>query len=680
MNLMIMEINLKGKINNTKLKPANCLSPLFEAVINSIEAIREAKKDKEGSIKITAVRDDSQIMIESNEKDKSDNFKSYPIISFIVEDNGIGFTDNNFQSFQTSDSTYKQGIGGKGVGRFLWLKAFSNISINSYYFEKTTPYHRKFQFNIDKGINSEEMVEMKEGLNSNKTIIELKNYKKKYSEKCPKRIDTIANKIVEHCLSYLVLENCPKIFITDNIEDININDSFKQIFKVMPEKEAFKIDKYTFDIKHCFCYSNYAEDNRLHYCANNREVKNERLDKYLPVSTLEDENDRKFYYSAYIMGKYLDENVNNERTNFVIPDESDFINEITEQQIRDEAVKGIRKYLSYNLEKAEKSFVERIKKIILCGFPQYRPLLKHKLNDLKNINYNIKDENLDIELYKIKQNLELETREEGKKLSTIKDIKDMDEYKKKYQEYLDKVKGITMSSLAEYIIHRKLILDLLDNNLGFADGKNRFKLESDIHSLIFPLKKTSDDIDYEDMNLWIIDEKLSYHRYLASDIEFKEMDVLDSNKQQRPDIMIFDKPFAFVERETPYPSVVIIEFKRPGRNDYNNEDNPIDQINNYIREIKSQRKKDKNGRPIIYNENTPFYCYIICDLTPKINTYAEDRGFVKTPDNMGYYSYNPNHKAYTEIISFDKLIGDAKKRNRILIDKLLPGNNYSKFP
>ncbi len=41
-----------------------------------------------------------------------------------------------------------------------------------------------------------------------------------------------------------------------------------------------------------------------------------------------------------------------------------------------------------------------------------------------------------------------------------------------------------------------------------------------------------------------------------------------------------------------------------------------------------------------------------------------------TPDGMGYYGYQPERNAYYEVISYSKLLADAKKRNQILFDKL----------
>ena len=45
-------------------------------------------------------------------------------------------------------------------------------------------------------------------------------------------------------------------------------------------------------------------------------------------------------------------------------------------------------------------------------------------------------------------------------------------------------------------------------------------------------------------------------------------------------------------------------------------------------------------------------------------------GARRTPDNLGYYGFNEALNAYYEVISYTKLLGDAKKRNRILFDKL----------
>ncbi|MGO9271345.1 MAG: hypothetical protein ACLQOO_13985, partial [Terriglobia bacterium] len=120
----------------------------------------------------------------------------------------------------------------------------------------------------------------------------------------------------------------------------------------------------------------------------------------------------------------------------------------------------------------------------------------------------------------------------------------------------------------------------------------------------------------------------------------------------------------------PFSSLTLIEFKRPGRNAYDDETNPISQVYKYVRDIKAGKAKDRKGRPITVPDHTPIYVYIICDITPKLREHAENHPLTATPDLDGYFGYNQNLKTYVEIISFNKLVGDAKRRNAVLFEQL----------
>ena len=107
------------------------------------------------------------------------------------------------------------------------------------------------------------------------------------------------------------------------------------------------------------------------------------------------------------------------------------------------------------------------------------------------------------------------------------------------------------------------------------------------------------------------------------------------------------------------------------RKDYSDKENPIDQVYDYVEKIREGKANDNNGRPITVGENIPFYAYIICDITPKIRTWAKKAGiFTVAPNNDGYFGYSSEYKTYMEIVSFQKLVYDAKKRNAILFDQL----------
>ena len=117
-------INIAGRVKNFKLNKNQALMPIFEAIVNSIQAIEDRRKiddeDLVGNILID-VEYDNALPLGSQKVEKVASFK------FI--DNGVGFNEANFRSFLQSDSTYKEQRGGKGIGRFCWLKVFSNARI-----------------------------------------------------------------------------------------------------------------------------------------------------------------------------------------------------------------------------------------------------------------------------------------------------------------------------------------------------------------------------------------------------------------------------------------------------------------------------------------------------------------------------------------------------------------------
>jgi len=666
-----MQINVEGRIKNVNLPYSKPLYPLFEAVVNSIHAIEELNSQN-GIIKIFIERDKSQGLL-------YDNTEFYPIKSFRIEDNGIGFNEPNYNAFLTADTTYKAEKGGKGIGRFLWLKAFEYAHIESTFHENGGFKKRVFDFvPTQNGIEHHELMESIQ--KENRTVVYLVNFDDKYrdSYSCPKKADTIAMKIIEHTLVYFLDENCPLIILYDD-DKVNLNDLFVERIKKFSEANSFKIRNHIFDITHFRLYSSEESRHQIHYCADNREVKKENLSEYIPnlKKKLRDEIDSAFTYSSYISGKYLDSKVNTERTDFSFPDNGNnshlSFDDISKEELTKDVLSIIREHLRAFLEKIQSEKIRQIETFVQTKRPQYRIVLKYE-NYLDEIEPDLSDDKLDIKLHEVITKIERELKEKNNAIlkTDISKVKDLNQYKEDYRRHIEQVNELGKSRLAEHIIHRKLILDLLINALRTNPDTGTYYLEENIHEIIFPMKTTSDEITYEKQNLWIIDEKLAYHKYLASDIPLKDIKLINVDSLERPDIIIFNEPFAFAEdTPPPFSSVVVIEFKRPARKNYSGEDSdPVSQIYDYVRKIEDSKVNDINGRPINIINNTPFYGYIICDLTPKIRLIASNYGFTKAPDNLGYFVYNQDLKTYIEIISYDKLISDAKKRNQILFDKL----------
>ena len=149
-------------------------------------------------------------------------------------------------------------------------------------------------------------------------------------------------------------------------------------------------------------------------------------------------------------------------------------------------------------------------------------------------------------------------------------------------------------------------------------------------------------------------------------------ETIEVDSKKRPDLLIFNRPFAFADAGPPFSAIVIIEFKRPARDDFSDkeEKNPILQVYDYIGLLKEGKAKDRRGVPISVPDRLPIYAYVVCDLTPTLQKQARDYQLTKTPDSQGYFGYHKEYGAYIEVISFDKLIDDAKRRNKILFDKL----------
>ena len=68
--------------------------------------------------------------------------------------------------------------------------------------------------------------------------------------------------------------------------------------------------------------------------------------------------------------------------------------------------------------------------------------------------------------------------------------------------------------------------------------------------------------------------------------------------------------------------------------------------------------------------STDFIIPMMQNTVHSLATAAENAGLNKTPDGEGYFGFNVPRGAYIEVISYDKLVKDAKKRNQVLFDKL----------
>lgn len=653
------KINIKGRVKNFTLPENKSLIPLFEAVVNSLQAIEERRRmesfDGEISIKI------------EREETLSDEILGH-IENITITDNGIGFNEDNFNSFLESDSDYKNEIGGKGVGRFSWLKAFKNVSIDSCFFSDGKCYKRAFEFALDiSGINDEAVVCDNTNL---KTTVKLCSFLDKYKANSPVSIESIAIKLIQHCFVYFLNKACPQIILSDDKGNkVNLNEFFAEKIAVEKGTDIFVIENNQFALTKIRVDGAIINSHKLYLCANSRLVEAKDLSKYIVNLDKALDVEEPFWCLGIVTSKYLDDNVDMNRLSFTIPEtaEDGFAPLVTMNKIVTKSVDLIEEYLSDYLKPIAEEKKKRIERYVSTQAPQYRHLLKYMPAEIEKIKPGVSDEKLDAILYQLDRDFDIITKKQGQELveELKNDVTQLDEYKRKFEEHVARISDENKSILAKYVAHRKSIIDLFEVGM-YKQSDGKYVREEFMHNLIYPMRTTSDDIGYEQHNLWLVDERLAYFFFASSDIPFN-----NDRNEDRPDLMLLDNSIALLEEKndgTAYDTVVLFELKKPMREDLSRK-NPVDQITDYMEKIQSNKETDKNGRIIHTDEHTKFYLYVVCDALDNFKTALKNKyGFDETTDKLGMFRMKDN--VYIEVLTYDKIINDAKKRNKILFDKL----------
>lgn len=674
--------NIANKVRNTKLPRTKPLMPLFEVISNSIHAINEAQKknllQSEGEIIVRLIRNGDEETLKG-----LPDVNNYPIHSFAITDNGIGLNDDNLNYFIESDTDHKLTIGGKGVGRFVCLVAFKQMNVNSSFIQDGKTITRSFEFKPTReafhNFNESENLDSKR----KGTAIILSEYKNEFRKHVPLQILEISKAIIVHFQLYFIEGNAPNIIIENqNNEFVNLKDLYERSFERNVRSIEFTVLNFEFRLYLVKSYN--TQSHKIHFCAHSRSVKEEGLYNRivdLGKYPIRDENGN-FYYQAFVVGKILDDNVDTERVGFNFPneDDDDENEEMTLAKVRNGAVNALEELLYDYLSNVREEKIRRYKPTIEDELPQYRSTFTHKIDEIKKLPPDLSTEKLDVELYKIESNWKVEVKEQGLRiLEEKKDIQNLTDYKERYEKFINEFNEIGKADLARYIVHRKAVIELLEKLLAEGDDE-KFSDEDVIHSIFFPIRSSSDEVPHDKQNLWLIDERLTYHSFLASDKKFEQIKNVSSESNDRTDLLIFNDALAFAEgKNPPFPSFTIVEFKKPQRDnyrDYDSSKNPLDQVEKYIDELLAGTVTNRQGRTVRIDPKTPFYVYIICDITSSLENILRKREFNQTPDGQGYYLFKSKYySAYIEVLPFEKVLLDAKKRNRILFEKLGIGSS-----
>jgi len=662
-------VNIKRAVDNIRTN-TTVYTPVVEMIVNAIQAIDEAGK-MDGKVSIRAQRS-SQTLMDGSLPEVS---------SFEIEDNGIGFTDAHRDSFDTLYTDLRIKEGGKGFGRFTCLKYFENLHVRSAFWDGGGFKARRFSMGKDNDIIVHEKVEVSEQQESG-TVVTLSTLKK--GRPFDKKLPTMARNLVERLLPYFISQDyvCPKIVLSekDGSDTICLNDYVSNelsavIREIGVERNTFALKasdtEEEFLVRVFKLYAPRNQKSRISLVAHRREVSGSAIHKYIPE--FEDEfyekdksgeidRERNYIIKAYVFGPYLDRNVSLERGGFEFQMESDLIFGIAQADIERKAAAIAKESVGTDITLRQEKKKERVQSYVDEEAPWHKEILS--MIDLSGMPYKPSNEEIETRLQKEKFAQEIEIKRDVARLLAESNFQNV---KEDVLELVSKISGTSRNDLIHYIALRRKILDIFGKSLE-VDDKGAYSSEGVVHDIIFPRKGDTEITSFKDHNLWIMDERLNFTTYVSSDIP------LDGKNTERPDLIVYNKSVLFRGDNEASNSIMIFEFKKPQRDDFVNpssQEDPVQQIVRYVNNIRDGKYKTPEGRKILVSDNTPFYGYVVCDLTPKVESWLErEKDFKPMPDRLGWFQWRSSINLYVEVISWDKVLKDAKMRNQIFFQKL----------
>ena len=664
-------LNIKRAVENIRAN-TTAYTPVVETIVNAIQAI-ESTGRSDGRISVRVIRS------EQLEADLEADSGLPAIVGFEIEDNGVGFTEEHRQSFDTLYSDMKLAQGGKGFGRFTCLKHFKDLHVVSVFNNENKYQQRTFSMGKENEIIVNEKLSAFDASDSS-TVVRLDTLRRGSFEK---KLSTVARTLVEKLLPYFITKGYtpPKITLgeRDGSDLITLNDFISEpsgyIKEIAVPNGSFSLPSpagdQDFTVRVFKFRSPKNHKSMLSLVAHRREVTSSAISSY--VAEFEDDfyekdaagkpdADRNYILKAYIFGKYLDDNVSLERGEFEFKMDSDLILGISQAQIETRAAQIAKDAVGAEILTRQERKKARVKSYVDEEAPWHKAVLE--TIDLATLPYNASNDEIEIKLQRAKHSQEMQIKRDVK---AILEDSSADDLAKNVSEIVSKISDTSKNDLVHYIALRKNILDLFEKSIQ-TNPNGQYENEGIVHDIIFPRRGSTEITSFEDHNLWMVDERLNFTTYVSSDIP------LDGKNSERPDLIVYSNRVGFRGDNEASNPITIFEFKKPYRDDFANpssKEDPVQQITRYVNDIRDGKYQTPVGRPILVSPSTPFYGYVVCDLTAKVKTWLErEKDFTEMPDSLGWFNWYGNIRLYIEVLSWEKVLRDARMRNAIFFNKL----------
>lgn len=643
-------------------KPTNvagAMQPLFEAISNAIHSTQARFGNdvaNHGQITVT---------VATNREKKN--------VWATVEDNGFGLDDKNWDAFTTTDTDNKIQIGGKGVGRLLWLDCFERIFVSSVYKGEDCFMRRQFNFVLKlKNQIQDEAIERLDDAADTSFFVRFESLRPNgYQEKFPGRDSYVFQHLTSHFLPVFIGGRAPLVTVHVGNETRYYPEAIKDIVhrrdpEIEIETQEYGLLKLTLMECDKVASSDLKGSHFVHFIAHDRTVHSQAIDGKLGLKYFGDDSDRVFH--SILTGEYFDKNVNQERTSFIFEDA------IIERIINDVCTPFIEDFLKEPLAKLSKEQREMIE-IITSTYPSVA------FGDAEELQGRVPSGELSKDAiygHLARERFRRDEKQAEKIRAVLLRLKDTaadaNMLATAIADASKALEDAEQRSLAEYVVRRKVVLDFIEILLEKVRDDARdssYQREDILHSFLCPVKVnnigTARRVEpAASHDLWIVDERLTFAEYFSSDVEFNALaKAFDSD--ERADVLIFD--YVHGLRQTEEPSkVLLVEFKRPGRTDYTDDENPQFQIERYVQRLQSGKLTDVRGRPVKLDQHTIFYCYIVADIVGKLDGWTFT--WQRTADGRGrLYRPNGGFLGSVELIGWDALIEDARARNKAFFER-----------
>ncbi|WP_454597142.1 hypothetical protein [Qipengyuania sp. SM2507] len=662
--------NIRNRVDKLP-KPSNyaqALQPVFEAISNAKFAIFDRFEDNaiaSGKIEIDVVQ-----LGKPNK------------IILWVKDNGIGLDKTRFEAFCEVDTDYKKEKGGKGVGRLFWLDAFQTIFVESRFGKKESEV-RDFSFILrdENQIEDSEEPDIRfEGIG---TQVEFQGIRDNaYRNYFPKKAETFLRYFTSHFISDFLLGVSPQITVKIEDEIHVYPDKVRELVRKQFEDISWDSEKFgKISVTGFICdmkaSSGLDGNNQVHLLGDGRTVETRKVDRLLGIQSVELPGEDGLCIHACVDAPFLDSRVNEGRTAFNIPEAQlkKLTREIAEK-VKDTFLK--EQISEYKIERAEnyKNFIER--------YPIYD--FDDPESQLERMPFGANDpEEFAAGLVKI------QVRREERRYQQFQDIIDeIDRADFQDASFADTIievaKGVQRSeelSLAQHVVRRKLILELLDVLLrryrAVGDREDHY-LESTVHSILCPTQVSTTDsgkLEARLHDLWVVDERLTFSRAFSSD---KRIDTIlaDNGSALRPDLIVWDLAYGLAsvgdelevdaDVSKPINEMLVVELKKPMRKSYSKfEDNIEQQVLKYIRELKGGSIEGFSRDRVRVKDDCVFHCFVVADIVGDLEQQVS--GWTKTPDGQGRYRLlDGDHRGSINVVQWKDLINDAWLRNQATLN------------